>query len=86
MTKELLFFCTLAAGDYFSTQAGIGQGLYEANPIMRGGANKQAILKSSSCIAEAFVVSRFKKKKVLYVVGGIVGAGIIANNLIQINK
>lgn len=89
MTKELLFFCTLAAGDLGSTKYALNHNTntIEGNPLMRGSVSKQVLFKSGSCLAEAFVTSKMgKRKKWFYVIGGVIGAGIITNNMIRSQK
>ncbi len=86
MTKELLFFCTLAAGDIYSTQHTLSKGGYELNPLMRGSLSRQISLKASTCLVQSIVTSKFKKKKRLYILGGIIGGGLIANNIYQASR
>lgn len=84
--KELLFFCTLAAGDIGTTRAVLNQRGYELNPLMRGGLKEQVLFKSAVCLAQSVITNKSKKKRTLYIIGGIIGAGLIGNNTYQLMK
>ena len=89
MIKEMLFFCSIAASDHFTSRAVINKGGYELNPVLRGKESKQILFHSGKCVAQSVIMHRVKdkkKRKRIYVIASIIGGGFVVNNVIQMNK
>jgi len=57
------------------------------NPVLKN-EGSQIVFHSGKCIAQSILTSKVseKKRKKLYIVGGIVGGSFVVNNLIQMKK
>ncbi len=88
MIKEVLFFCSIAGADYSTSRYIISKGGQELNPFLRGSEKKQILFHSGKCLLQGFVTSKVnpKKRKKLYIIGGIIGGSFVAWNGIQMRK
>lgn len=88
MIKELVFFCSIAGADYGSSRYILNRSGVELNPVLKSHTN-QVLFHSGKCVAQTLIASRVKdpkKKKWIYVVGGVVGGGFVIHNFNQMRK
>jgi hypothetical protein len=87
MIKELLFFCSIAGADLGTTRYITNRGGRELNPGLKSERN-MLFLKSAQCIGQSIITSKVdpRKRKRLYIIGGIIGGSFVVWNGIQIGK
>lgn len=89
MIKETLFFCSIAAADYSTSRYIINRGGYELNPLIGQSAKSQALFHTGKCVLQGFVASKIedkKKKRIVMIVAGAIGAGFVIHNGREIRK